>query len=252
MSNSGTCGRQRTQKDMRWTLIASGAMLAGLIRFAVGHADHGPAPALQATESAAAPAPEATRPAPSAAAVSPPPSGEPTGRSILSLLEVGPAEIEEPAQPAAAVPEAAPAPTPDPQAAADSEAARRAQYRQDRLARRWIFVTLDRVVEGCAKQQLARNPRQLGPVEVEVAVKALPGAERGVLDSLQIETNRLYIPLFDACVRSGLASAQLARPASVVSVRRSLTIEPDPDPDESDDSEDADEESTDAAPQAAS
>lgn len=202
-------------KPAKW--IAAGFLFTAVYRFAFGHPepkdDTLPIPA-EVTERTG----RAVIPPPAPAAV-PPPSG---GASFLSLIEVGPAEIE--VTPAAPAKAAAPAPAASVDSVArtvSDEADRRAKRRQDRQAIRAVATALYSALTSCSKQQLLRNPRQQGEIDLSVTVVPQPGTDRGRIQELTIDSPRMFIPLFDGCIRSAMSSASI--PSPVLEVKLSTT-----------------------------
>lgn len=230
---------------MRWSLIAkwiaTGFLFTAFFRFAFGHPE--PKHESPALPPAAALEARTAQPAPPAAAPAAAPSG---GASFLSLIEVGPAEIE-PAAPAPAKSSApaAPAAAGSATSTAQDEADRRAKRRQDRQTIRAVSSALHMALESCSKQQLARNPRITGDIEIEVTVVPQPGTDRGRLQELTIDPQRIFIPLFVGCVRSAMGSAIFPSPVVQVSLSTTHTLEPDAVEPDADDGGDEDEDASD-------
>ena len=207
---------------MRWSLIATLFLITAVLRFAFGHSEPRQPPLAEpaAVESPVRPAP------PPLAKETPPPV---SGASFLSLIEVGPAEIEPSApNPTAQKSEHATAQTaaePVPRPGQDADW--RTQRRLDRQAFRALLFTLRSALENCGKQQLIRNPRLQGEISVEATLVPQPGTERGMLKELVIEHQKIFIPLFDGCIRSAMGTAVFPRPATQVDLGTSYTMEPD-------------------------
>lgn len=231
---------------MRWSLlakvIASGFLFTTAFRFAFGHPEPKSGslelPAAEVIQRTARPA----APAPPAAPV------KAEGASFLSLIEVGPAEIE-PAEPARAP---SPPPAPAPPAAvgasdsltrgAQEEADRRARRRQDRQAIRAVAAALYPALRSCSEQQIARNPRLRGRLDLEVTLAAQPGTDRGRLRELTITPQGIFIPLFEGCVRTAMASASYPGPATAVRLSTLYTLNPEEEARPDEESEEAAEE----------
>ena len=142
----------------------------------------------------------------------------------MSLIEVGPAEVE----PAAAAPVDAPSPLaarvkPDGRAAVEA-GNRLQQRRQDQSCRVAIWAAIRRAMDQCRAPQLARNPRLQGHIRVEVTVQAQPGQAYGLLSEAGVHAPDMYMPLFDGCIRSYIAAVSLPNPASQVQVGYAFTL----------------------------
>lgn len=222
---------------MRWSLIAIGILLTALLRFAFGRPEpRHPLPLEPPREEV--PAARPVEPPP-------PPPPAPSGASILSLIEIGPVEVE----PAAAAPVAAPEPPtapvkPSGRAAEDGGNWLR-QRRLNRACQIAIWTAARSAVDKCRGPQLARSPRLQGELRVEVTVQPQPGQPYGRLSEVEIDSPNMYMPLFNGCIQSALAAVSFPNPASRIELPYAFTLEHDvgssePDDDDSEDSDDGD------------
>lgn len=237
-------GLVESELIMRWTLIASGFLFTAVLRFAFGHSEPRPQPS--------APAPVADFRSAEAPPAPPPPSpaAPANGASLLSLIEVGPAEVEvsppvaAPAKPKAVLTASAVDPPPRPGL---DDAARRALRRQDRQSLWAVSRTLHEALASCGQQQLRRDPRHQGNIEVEVLVVPLAGTERALVKSVLFESQNLFAPLFEGCVRNALSAAVLPRPGTQLDLSTNYHLTPEVDHTAADEDDDADSDEPDAA-----
>jgi hypothetical protein len=225
---------------MRWSWIAAGFLVTGMLRFALGHPDRRQQielPAVRADVEAPAPQPTAAKESRAAS-----PTAE--GPSILSLVEVGPAELTKEESAPKAAPTGSP-PEPPANTVSDVPISNWRRAWMDRRAAGSILRALHSALDVCSPQQLARHPRRVGPVDVdiEVWVKAQAGVESGVLQQVSFASPRLYMPLFEGCVRAALGSASLARPGTETHIRYSHLLEPPSAPPSSDSEDDGEDDS---------
>lgn len=233
---------------MRWSLYATLFLITAVLRFAFGHSEPRQPPPAEpaAVEYPVRPA----APPPPPVKEIPAPAG---GASLLSLIEVGPAEIE-PAAPSPTAEKSDRATTPtaaEPVPRPGQDADWRTQRRLDRQAFRALLFTLRSALESCGRQQLIRNPRLQGEISIEATLVPQPGTERGMLKELVIEHQKIFIPLFDGCIRSAVGTAVFPRPATQVNMGTSYTLEPEDQGSADDDDDDAEPDEPDAPEPAA-
>lgn len=108
-----------------------------------------------------------------------------------------------------------------------------------------MWVAIRGAIDKCSGPQLARSPRLQGDLRIEVTVQAQPGQAYGLLSEVEIDSPNMYMPLFNGCIQSALASVSFPNPTSRVQIGYSFTLQHDarpsePDDDESEGSDDGD------------
>ena len=226
---------------MRWSLIAIGILSTALLGFAFGRPEPRHPLLPPRAELAAGPPVETPPPPP------PPPAPAPSGASILSLIEVGPAEVEPVAAGPVAAPEPAPAPAPVKPSGRTAEdwGTWLRQRRPNRTCQSAVWVAIRNAVDKCRGPQLARSPRLQGDVRIEVAVQAQPGQAYGLLRFVEVDSFNMYMPLFKGCIQSAIAAVSFPNPGSQIQAGYSFTLQHDaapsePDDDDSEGSDDGD------------